>query len=102
MTTPEDWLAAVTKPGDLILTGSGDLAFRLIQFGTRSHTSHAAIVASEDTVIGAYDYGLTPNEEDEGVFETSFTKLIARSPRLVVRRPDGTLSEPNALRRSRC
>ncbi len=89
--SPSVWLGQTSRPGDLVLTGSRDIASRLIQFGTKSQVSHAAVVASSETVIEAYDYGLTPNDEDEGVFETTFEEFVARSPRLdriVIRRPD--------------
>lgn len=96
---PATWLADRTQPGDLILTGSKDIASRLIQYGTNSESSHAAIVTRNQTAIEAYDYGLTPNEEDEGVFETTFSELVQRSPkldRLVIRRLP-TLELPQAL-----
>ena len=78
--TPSSWLRERGRPGDLVLTGSRDVASLLIQVGTGSQISHAAIIADADTVIEAYDYGLTPNEQDEGVFQTSFDELVARSP----------------------
>lgn len=85
------WLRQTTAPGDLVLTGSRDPLSAMIQWGTRSRVSHAAIVSSSGTVVEAFDYGLTPHDRDEGVYENSFDHLVDRTRRLdriVVRRPD--------------
>ncbi len=89
---PVDWLRRVTEPGDLLLTGESGLLSRAIQWGTRSHVSHTAIVRSADTVVEAYDFGLTPHEGDEGIFEHTFAEVVERSSRLdclIVRRAPG-------------
>ena len=87
---PVSWLADTAKPGDLILTGNTDRVSRLIQWGTRSHSSHVAIVSAPNQVVEAYDYGLTPEEWDEGVYRNCLSHVVDRSPTLgslIVRRP---------------
>lgn len=96
---PVEWLKETTEPGDLILTGSSDLLSWMIQWGTRSHVSHTAIVRSDEGVVEAYDFGLTPDESDEGVFEHSFEEMVDRSYKLkylIVRRPRGWTDERRA------
>lgn len=96
---PVEWLRQITEPGDLLLTGEAGLLSRAIQWGTRSHVSHTAIVRSADVVVEAYDFGLTPDEGDEGMFEHSFEELMERSDKLdclIVRRPRGWTDERRA------
>lgn len=91
-TSPRQRLAARARIGDLILTGSGDAASRVIQYGSCSQYSHAAIVTDHGMVTEAYDYSLTLAENDEGVYHTSFADFLARSEKLqtvMIRRPVG-------------
>lgn len=86
------WLTACAEVGDLVLTGSGDVASRAIQTGSRSRVSHAAIVTADNTVTEAYDYSLTLGEHDEGMYTTSFADFLGRTKKLrtiIVLRPEG-------------
>jgi hypothetical protein len=87
----EEWFEDLIVPGDLVLTGCSDPTSRLIQFVTRSQFSHVAIVSGERTLIEAYDYGVTPIEIDEGIYETPLAKFYERATldRVMVRRPVG-------------
>ncbi|MGH1489509.1 MAG: hypothetical protein ACRBK7_08980 [Acidimicrobiales bacterium] len=78
--------------GDAILLGGSDPVSRFIQFGTRSPYSHMAIVTGHRQLIEAYDYALTPDESDEGIYRLSLSELITRSDktsRIRVLRPAG-------------
>lgn len=89
---PTGWLRERIEPGDLVLTGSRDLVSLLLQAGTSSHVSHVAIAIDTEHVVEAYDYGFTPIETDEGVYQTTLNQLVTRSPRIdriVIRRPRG-------------
>ncbi|MEM9611697.1 MAG: hypothetical protein AAGA59_02055 [Actinomycetota bacterium] len=91
-TDPVDWLVSQAQPGDLLLSGAGGLAGNLIQMATGSDYSHTMLVVDDRTVVEAYEYGLTPNERDEGVYRTPFHQILERAENLQVitlRRPLG-------------
>ncbi len=83
------WFCGAVQPGDLVLTGCSDVVSRLVQLFTGSDFSHAAIVTGSGTVVEAYDYGLTPQEDDGGAYETPFDVLLKRGAldRIMIRRP---------------
>ena len=85
------WFRSTARPGDLVLTGCSDPTSRLIQFVTGSEVSHVAIVTGDESVVEAYDYGFTPLELDEGIYETPFEVFLGRTTldRIMVRRPVG-------------
>lgn len=68
--------------GDVVLTGGRDLVSLIIQIGSLSPFSHAAIVTGPDELTEAYDYALTPEEHDEGIYPVSVDDFVGRSPRL--------------------
>jgi hypothetical protein len=88
-----EWrLANTLEAGDAVLVGGADPVSRFIQIGTRSKFSHMAVATGPDMLIEAYDYALTPNESDEGIFRLPLGDLIGRSPRLnriLILRPSG-------------
>lgn len=67
------------KIGDVILTGGWDPVSLLIQVGSRSPFSHAAIVTGPLELTEAFDYALTPEESDEGVFAVSLSYFMGRT-----------------------
>jgi len=73
-----DWLDENAQAGDLLLIGGRDWISRVIQRITESPYSHVSVVIGSDLLIEAYDYNLTISEEDEGVYETSFTTFAKR------------------------
>lgn len=88
---PESWLQRRSQTGDLLLTGSDGLVGRLIQVSTKSLYSHAAVVV-DGQIVEAYEYGLTPNESDEGIYVTPFSRIRERNDELrtlLLRRPVG-------------
>lgn len=91
MTDPTTWLERHSQSGDLLLTGSGGLIGNLIQRATRNAYSHAAVIR-DGQLVEAYEYGLTPNENDEGVYVTTFAEIVERNENLrllTLRRPIG-------------
>ncbi len=79
------------RTGDVVLTGADDLVSWIIQTGSRSPYSHVGLVTGPGRLIEAYDYALTPDESDEGVFAIALDEFLARGNRLravEVRRPD--------------
>ena len=76
------WVRERAKIGDLILIGSRDTVSRVIQRASNSRFSHAAVVTGPGIVIEAYDYSLTLNEEDQGIYYTSFERFFSRTPKL--------------------
>lgn len=65
--------------GDTIMTGGADPISRIIQTGSRSPFSHVVIVSGDGLLTEAYDHALTPDEDDDGIFELSVDELVARS-----------------------
>jgi len=79
------------RVGDVVLTGADDPVSWIIQTGSRSPYSHVGLVTGPGRLIEAYDYALTPDESDEGVFAISLEEFLGRGDRLravEVRRPD--------------
>ncbi len=79
------------ETGDVVLTGADDPVSWIIQTGSRSPYSHVGLVTGPGRLIEAYDYALTPDESDEGVFAISLDEFLGRGNRLravEVRRPD--------------
>lgn len=90
--SPTVWLNSRTSPGDLILTGCSGTIGHLIQKATKSRFSHAALVTGANELVEAYEFGLTPNEQDEGIYQTDFSTLVQRTESLqhiAIRRPVG-------------
>lgn len=84
-------LADRLRTGDVVLTGADDPVSWIIQTGSRSPYSHVGLVTGPGRLIEAYDYALTPDETDEGVFTIALDEFLARGNRLravEVRRPD--------------
>ncbi len=84
-------LADRLQVGDVVLTGADDPVSWIIQTGSRSPYSHVGLVTGPGHLIEAYDYALTPDESDEGVFAISLDEFLGRGNRLravEVRRPD--------------
>lgn len=109
--TPEyvaTWLHDQCQVGDLLLSGQRDFGSRLIQSATNSRYSHAAVVTSPGSITEAYDYSLTFDEDDEGVFGTDFATYAKRTTGLsdlAIYRAEGTDTErltwtANSLRQS--
>ena len=87
---PATVLARRVRPGDAVLTGASDPVSLIIQTGSRSPYSHIGIVVGPGRLIEAYDYALTPDETDEGIFSITLDEFIGRCGRLrdiEVRRP---------------
>lgn len=76
------WVHERARIGDLILIGSRDTVSRVIQRASNSRFSHAAVVTDDGEVTEAYDYSLTLNEDDEGIYRTGFDKFLDRTPKL--------------------
>lgn len=88
----ESGLARDLRIGDAVLVGGSDPVSRFIQLGTQSKYSHMAVVTGPDELTEAYDYALTPDEDDEGIYRLSFSDFMNRSAkvkRLLVLRPHG-------------
>lgn len=86
------WVEKRAEIGDLILIGSRDPVSRVIQRASNSRFSHAAVVTAQNEVTEAYDYSLTLNEDDEGIYRTSIDALLTRTPklhRIMILRPTG-------------
>ncbi len=85
-------LISLLHPGDMVLTGGTDPISLLIQVGSRSPFSHVALANDHDELTEAYDYALTPDESDEGIFRLPVHDFVARSDsmcRVQVLRPIG-------------
>jgi hypothetical protein len=79
------------RVGDAVLTGGDDPVSTIIQIGSRSPYSHVGVVTGPGRLTEAYDYALTPDESDEGIFATPLDEFLGRCDRLrvvEVRRPD--------------
>ncbi|MEL6981158.1 MAG: hypothetical protein AAFO29_01910, partial [Actinomycetota bacterium] len=77
--------------GDVVLTGADDPVSWIIQTGSRSPYSHVGLVTGPGQLIEAYDYALTPDESDEGVFTISLEEFLGRGDKLravEARRPE--------------
>ncbi|MEM7272868.1 MAG: hypothetical protein AAF547_07305 [Actinomycetota bacterium] len=78
--------------GDAVLSGGVDPLSLMIQIGTRSRFSHMAVVTGPGQLTEAYDYGLNPDESDDGVYGLSFEDYAARATtmrQLQILRPEG-------------
>jgi hypothetical protein len=78
------------RTGDALLTGCAEPLSWIIRTGSRSDFSHMAVVTGPDRLTEAYDYAMTPNETDEGIYSISLDRFLARPtrPRLLeIRRP---------------
>lgn len=76
--------------GDAILTGCAEPLSWIIRTGSRSRYSHMAVVTGPGRLIEAYDYAMTPNETDEGIYSITLEEFLVRPTRprlLAVRRP---------------
>lgn len=85
-----DLLRATLRVGDAVLTGCAEPLSWIIRTGSRADYSHMAVVTGAATLTEAYDYALTPNEVDEGVYAISLDDFLARPVRphlLEIRRP---------------
>ncbi|MEM7326582.1 MAG: hypothetical protein AAF531_26080 [Actinomycetota bacterium] len=87
------WVRREAKIGDLLLIGSQDRVSRVIQRASNSRFSHAAVITDDDEVTEAYDYSLTLNEDDEGIYRTTIADFLTRTPKMHVVR----LLRPNAI-----
>lgn len=86
-----DHLTGQLQVGDVVLTGADDPVSWIIQTGSRSPYSHIGMVTGPGRLIEAYDYALTPDEADEGVFAISLDEFLGRGDRLravEARRPE--------------
>ena len=83
-TTAYQWVKSKAQIGDLLLIGSKDRVSRVIQRASNSRFSHAAVLTEKDEVTEAYDYSLTLNERDEGIYRTSLERFLERTPKLHV------------------
>lgn len=78
------------RVGDAVLTGCAEPLSWIIRTGSRADYSHMAIVTGPDRLTEAYDYAMTPNEVDEGIYAISLDDFLARPTRphlLEIRRP---------------
>lgn len=94
-----DRLKADVRPGDAVLSGGLDPVSLAIQMGTGTPFSHVGVVTEHDRLVEAYDYALTPIEDDEGIYRTSIRRFLTRcgtTCRLRVMRPDSV--DQGALR----
>lgn len=83
-------LGRCLRVGDAVLTGGDDPVSTIIQTGSRSPYSHIGVVVGPGLVVEAYDYALTPDETDEGVFIIALDDFLDRCSHLravEVRRP---------------
>ena len=71
-------LADRLRTGDVVLTGADDPVSWIIQTGSRSPYSHVGLVTGRGWLIEAYDYALTPDETDEGVFAITLDDFLGR------------------------
>lgn len=78
------WVRDRAQIGDLILIGSRDRVSRVIQRASNSRFSHAGVLTDANEVTEAYDYSLTLNEQDEGIYRTSLAAFLARTPNMHV------------------
>lgn len=87
-----DILKEHLEVGDAVLSGGVDPLSLMIQLGTRSRFSHMAVVTEPGQLTEAYDYGLNPDESDDGVYGLTFGDYVARATtmrQLQILRPDG-------------
>lgn len=77
-----EWLISNTRVGDLVLTGSHDIASWVIRKGTKSDYSHAAVVSDPERFTEAYDRSMTFSEDDDGLYEVPFDEFAGRSSKL--------------------
>ncbi len=78
----ESRLARELRVGDAVLVGGSDPVSRFIQCGTQSAYSHMGVVTGPAELTEAYDYALTPDESDEGIYRLSFHEFMNRSKRV--------------------
>lgn len=69
-----------TAPGDFLVSHDGDVIDRLIQFGTRSHWNHAALIIDADgTVIEALSTGLAESPASKYASRDTYHVAVALS-----------------------
>ena len=77
------------RVGDALLSACRDPLSKIIRIGSRSGFSHAVIVTGRDQLTEAYDHGMTPGEDDDGIYQLTISDYVHRTglQRVLVRRP---------------